>query len=466
MVKDLDFYKKISEASHDEICVSDNKGTIIYCNKSFEQNYGIKRKDIIGKNVSFLMDSGYATKSPIPEVIKTKCKVSLEQDTLAGKKLIITATPTFDSSGNLEYVVENCRDITELNNIKNTLEDTKKQVKRYKSEVETLYRTTLKIEDTVIMNGSAMKPIIDIVKNVSKTNVSILILGESGTGKSSLARHIHYNSKRSNGPFITINCNTISPHLLESELFGYTSGAFTGANSKGKVGLIELADGGTLFLDEIGDIPKDLQAKFLQLIQDKTFIPVGSLKEKKVDIRIISATNVNLLDKVNSRAFREDLYYRLNVIELNLPPLRDRKENLVELIKYYFKRYCINFNEHKTLSKEAIDVISKYKFPGNIRELQNIIQNIILTCNNNYIDVDSLPKFLLKSSKNNFSNSDSTSCNNQDSKKSFDCMIEECEKNIIINSYNKLKSSYKVAKDLNISQSKANRLIRKYTKNI
>ncbi|HCQ5579124.1 TPA: sigma 54-interacting transcriptional regulator [Clostridioides difficile] len=471
---DLEFYQKILEASHDEICVSDDKGIIIYCNKAFEENYGLKKEDILGKNVSFLEDSGYSTKSPIPIVLKTKTKFSLEQDTQTGKKLIITATPIFDENGNLEFTVENCRDITELNNIKNKLEDTKKQVKKYKSEVETLYRTALRIEDTVIMDGIVMKPIINTVNHVSKTDVSVLLLGESGTGKSSLARYIHHNSNRSNGPFITINCATISPQLLESELFGYTSGAFTGASTKGKVGLVELANGGTLFLDEIGDIPQNLQAKFLQLIQDRTFTPVGSLKNKKVDIRIISATNVDLVSKVKEKKFREDLYYRLNVIEIKLPPLRERRDNLVEIIKYYFNRYSSDFNLNKTISKEAVDAIANYRFPGNIRELQNIIQKILLTCTDNHITIDDLPNILTKNihitnngNKTHISQinkviiSDSKSTNYKN--KNFDTLIKEYEKNIILDAYEKFGSSYKVAKHLKISQSKANRLIRKYT---
>ncbi|HBG2459097.1 sigma 54-interacting transcriptional regulator [Clostridioides difficile] len=474
MKLDLEFYQKILEASHDEICVSDDKGIIIYCNKAFEENYGLKKEDILGKNVSFLEDSGYSTKSPIPIVLKTKTKFSLEQDTQTGKKLIITATPIFDENGNLEFTVENCRDITELNNIKNKLEDTKKQVKKYKSEVETLYRTALRIEDTVIMDGIVMRPIINTVNHVSKTDVSVLLLGESGTGKSSLARYIHHNSNRSNGPFITINCATISPQLLESELFGYTSGAFTGASTKGKVGLVELANGGTLFLDEIGDIPQNLQAKFLQLIQDRTFTPVGSLKNKKVDIRIISATNVDLVSKVKEKKFTEDLYYRLNVIEIKLPPLRERRDNLVEIIKYYFNRYSSDFNLNKTISKEAMDAIANYRFPGNIRELQNIIQKILLTCTDNHITIDDLPNILTKNihitnngNKTHISQinkviiSDSKSTNYKN--KNFDTLIKEYEKNIILDAYEKFGSSYKVAKHLEISQSKANRLIRKYT---
>ncbi|TQX22762.1 sigma-54 interaction domain-containing protein, partial [Clostridioides difficile] len=391
---------------------------------------------------------------PIPIVLKTKTKFSLEQDTQTGKKLIITATPIFDENGNLEFTVENCRDITELNNIKNKLEDTKKQVKKYKSEVETLYRTALRIEDTVIMDGIVMRPIINTVNHVSKTDVSVLLLGESGTGKSSLARYIHHNSNRSNGPFITINCATISPQLLESELFGYTSGAFTGASTKGKVGLVELANGGTLFLDEIGDIPQNLQAKFLQLIQDRTFTPVGSLKNKKVDIRIISATNVDLVSKVKEKKFREDLYYRLNVIEIKLPPLRERRDNLVEIIKYYFNRYSSDFNLNKTISKEAMDAIANYRFPGNIRELQNIIQKILLTCTDNHITIDDLPNILTKNIHitNNGNKTHISQINKviiSDSKftnyknKNFDTLIKEYEKNIILDAYEKFGSSYK-----------------------
>ena len=216
MTHDIEFYKKVLETSHDEICVIDKDSIIIYCNKSFEENYGIKRDEILGKNVSYLMESGYATQGPIQKVIDTKSQVSLEQETRTGKKLIITATPGFDENNQLEFIVENCRDITELINIKNKLEDTKQQVKKYKHEVESLYRTTLKQEDSIIMNGSVMKPIMNMVNQISKTDVVVLILGESGTGKSSLARHIHNKSNRAKEPFITINCSTISPHLLES----------------------------------------------------------------------------------------------------------------------------------------------------------------------------------------------------------------------------------------------------------
>lgn len=456
MIYNEEFYKKVIEASYDEICVTDNKGVLIYCNKAFERNYDMKREEIIGKSVLYLPENGYSTIGPVPEVLRTKKAASIEQITTSGKKLILTATPIFDDNGEIEYIVENSRDITELNNIKNKLAFTQNEVTKYKNEIENLYRTTLKIETDIILTGSVMRPIINTINHISKTDVVILLLGESGTGKSSLARYIHKNSKRANKPFITINCATISSELLESELFGYSPGAFTGASSKGKTGLVELANGGTLFLDEIGEIPQSLQAKFLQLIQDKTFIPVGGLKEKKVDIRIISATNCDLLKKVKEKTFREDLYYRLNVIELELPPLRDRKENLVDLIRHYFNKYCTEFNVEKVITKEAIDIISNYNFPGNIRELQNIIQKIILTSPYDIINEKNLPREIFSL--------DSSPYKNEllPLEEDLDTLIDNYEKEIISRVYSHYKSSYKVAKHLNISQSKASRLIRKY----
>lgn len=516
-----DFYQKIIEASHDEICVSDKNGVIIFCNESFEENYGISKSEMIGKNVEYLENHGYATKSPIPLVIQSKNQVTVEQETHTGKNLLITATPVFSNNGEIEYVVENVRDITELNKIKTKLQTTEKEMNKYKSEVETFYRTTLKYEDNIISDGPVMQSIMQTADQVSKANVNIMLLGESGTGKSSLAKFIHQHSHRANGPFITINCAAISPQLLESELFGYISGAFTGASSKGKVGLVELANGGTLFLDEIGDIPLPLQAKFLQLIQEKTFLPVGGIKQKKVDIRIISATNADILAKVKERTFREDLYYRLNVIEIKLPPLRDRGDNLLNLIRYYFKKYSIQFDmKDKVLSDDAIKFIASYNFPGNIRELQNIMQNIVLTSKSDYVDVNSLPEKIIYTIKNNNSNKDDNLsvynnsfisdfdsyndnsiknktdkfsidnnidskivedsqekntisfskvndinfCIDEDNLQDFNNLICNFENKIISEYYNKYKSSYKIAEILGISQSKASRLIRKHIK--
>lgn len=440
-----DFFERIVESSHDEIFVCDKDGYMIYCNKAFESNYGIDRDDMIGKTAMFLNEAGYSNQTPIPSVVKHKKKVSMEQKTITGKTLIITATPVFDENGDIEFIVENSRDISELNSIK-------EKIKLYKNTISSFNKSQSLIYNDTTIKGSSMKSILEIAKNVAKTNVNVLLLGESGCGKTTLAKHIHLNSKRAGKPFITINCSTISPNLLESELFGYEGGAFTGANSKGKIGLVELANEGTLFLDEIGDIPKELQSKFLQLIQDKTFTSVGGVKTKKVDIRFISATNVDLINSVNQKKFREDLYYRINVVELKIPPLRDRKEDLLELIFHFFKKYSNIFNLDKRMSTEVINVLLNYDYPGNMRELENIIQNILVTSSSDYIELHHLPKSVLhhvdfvKDEENN----------------SLDNLMENYEKLLICKYYKNNPSSYKLAKALNISQSKASRLIRKY----
>lgn len=440
-----DFFERIVESSHDEIFVCDKDGYMIYCNKAFESNYGIDREDMIGKTAMFLNEAGYSNQTPIPSVVKHKKKVSMEQKTITGKTLIITATPVFDENGDIEFIVENSRDISELNSIK-------EKIKLYENTISSFNKSQSLIYNDTTIKGSSMKSILEIAKNVAKTNVNVLLLGESGCGKTTLAKHIHLNSKRANKPFITINCSTISPNLLESELFGYEGGAFTGANSKGKIGLVELANEGTLFLDEIGDIPKELQSKFLQLIQDKTFTSVGGVKTKKVDIRFISATNVDLINSINQKKFREDLYYRINVVELKIPPLRDRKEDLLELIFHFFKKYSNIFNLDKSMSTEVINVLLNYNYPGNMRELENIIQNILVTSSSDYIELHHLPKSVLhhvdfvKDEENN----------------SLDNLMENYEKLLICKYYKNNPSSYKLAKALNISQSKASRLIRKY----
>ena len=440
-----DFFERIVESSHDEIFVCDKDGYMIYCNKAFESNYGIDREDMIGKTAMFLNEAGYSNQTPIPSVVKHKKKVSIEQKTITGKTLIITATPVFDENGDIEFIVENSRDISELNSIK-------EKIKLYENTISSFNKSQSLIYNDTTIKGSSMKSILEIAKNVAKTNVNVLLLGESGCGKTTLAKHIHLNSKRARKPFITINCSTISPNLLESELFGYEGGAFTGANSKGKIGLVELANEGTLFLDEIGDIPKELQSKFLQLIQDKTFTSVGGVKTKKVDIRFISATNVDLINSINQKKFREDLYYRINVVELKIPPLRDRKEDLLELIFHFFKKYSNIFNLDKSMSTEVINVLLNYNYPGNMRELENIIQNILVTSSSDYIELHHLPKSVLhhvdfvKDEENN----------------SLDNLMENYEKLLICKYYKNNPSSYKLAKALNISQSKASRLIRKY----
>jgi two-component system, NtrC family, response regulator PilR len=245
------------------------------------------------------------------------------------------------------------------------------------------------------MIGSAreMQKIYATIKKVADTPANILILGESGTGKELVARAIHANSSRAKMPIVVINCGGIPENLLESELFGYMKGSFTNAYSD-KQGLFEVARGGTIFLDEIGELPPVLQVKLLRVVQEKTFRRIGGTEDIKVDVRIISATNQNLEEKVKEGKFREDLYFRLNVIPIHVPPLRERKEDISLLTKHFIEKYAREFNkEIRTMSSYAMELLMNYAFPGNIRELENIIERSVAMESSNII----LPENLLLS---------------------------------------------------------------------
>lgn len=447
------FYKKILDSSHDEIFVTDGNGIVLYCNNAFEKHYGMKCSEIIGKSVWHLIDNGFCSESPIPIVIEKKKQITLDQETKTGRSLVLTATPVFNDLGEIEMIVENCRNIVEIENIKYKLEKTKKQMEMYRSEVEQLRN----IDNNIIYYSKGLEAIFETINRISQMDPNILILGESGTGKSTIASYIHKNSSRKDGPFITINCATISPNLLESELFGYTPGAFTGAKKEGKIGLVELANGGTLFLDEVGEIPLELQAKFLELIQERRFTPVGALKPKSIDVRIISASNQNLEELVKNKKFREDLFYRLKVIDLYVPPLRKRTEDIKNLISYFLNKFNVKYNLSREFTSESISILCSYSWPGNIRELQHIVEQLVITTANRFIVPKNIPLYIKQNVEND---SDEDSMNML----SLKDVIEKAEKNYIVKAYNKYGSSYKIAEALGISQSTANRLIRKYIK--
>lgn len=458
-MENFNFYKNILEASHDEIYVTDGKGIAIYCNKSFEKNYDMKREDVLGKSIDYLLENKICDRSPLPYVMKYKKPFSIQQTTNMGRTMMITATPTFDENGEIEMIVENCRDITELQNMKENLETAQKEMLKYKKEVTELRQKSQDNTDFVI-NSPKLKELTDMVIRISDVSSNVLITGESGTGKSVLAKYIHNNSSRKDESFIKINCATVSASLLESELFGYVSGAFTGANKGGKVGLVELANGGTLFLDEIGEVPLHLQSKFLDLIQEKVFTPIGSTKSKTIDVRIIAATNLNLANQVKNKLFRADLYYRLKVVEIESPPLRERKEDIREIAEHYIRKFENEYNRKIEITKECYEVLINYGWPGNIRELQHVIEQLVVTATNNVVDIEDIPKYIYNG-KDKTEKPESKMFRNND-KLTLEGIIEETEKNIIGEYFEKYKSTYKVADALGISQSKASRLYRKY----
>ena len=326
------------------------------------------------------MKEGIYSESVTIECLERGAPVTMIQR-VNGRDLLATGTPIF-KDGKIFRTIAIARDITEITNLKKSLGEIKYIKDIYEEELEHLRKNQLENKG-MITSSPKMKRVIDLAVRVASVDSTVLIQGESGVGKGLLTEIIHRNSLRTTKPFIKIDCGAIPEKLLESELFGYKKGSFTGANSGGKVGLIELANTGTLFLDEIGELPLDLQVKLLRVIQDRKIMPIGGKEPVDVDIRIIAATNRDLEEMVNQKKFREDLYYRLNVIPIVIPPLRERKEDIPGLILVLLDHYNKKFGFNKKFTPEVTRLLIKHDWPGNIRELENMIERLVVTSGGN-----------------------------------------------------------------------------------
>lgn len=378
----LDLFKEdwtdFLELSNDGVIVADGEGRIIYMNSAAERLEKTGKDSIIGKYAKQLQEEGIYQNSVSVKVLESH-KPETVIDIKNNRNLVITGTPIFKEDGkSIKWIFINERDISKLEMMKRELIGERSKMEFYKKELERMQRNAEEREE--LQTGSPkMKQIMELLTRLAPTEVSVLIEGESGSGKDVHAAWIHKHSHRSEKPYIKIDCGALSENLLESELFGYVRGAFTGARKEGKSGLVEEADGGTLFLDEIGEMPLSLQVKLLRLIQDRTFVPVGGVEEKHVDIRIISATNRSLKQMVKDGTFREDLYYRLDVVSIKLPPLRERKEDLFHFIQLFLKQYNEKHNQNKRVSAAATAMLCDYMWPGNVREMSNVMERLIVT---------------------------------------------------------------------------------------
>jgi PAS domain S-box-containing protein len=383
-------FQEIFRNSFDGIFVADGKGTTLMVNAGCERNYGLRADEMIGKHVSLFERKGYIRPVIAGRVIAERRRISAVQHTHAGKTIMVTGIPLFDDDGTVRRVIINSRDTTELQQLQEELERTQHHLRRMESEIHELRRENLKI-DGVVLHSPCMQRIAALAIRVAKVDTTILVTGESGVGKEVVVKLIHRESSRANGPFIKINCGAIPRELLESELFGYEGGAFTGARRQGKVGLIETANGGTLFLDEIGELPLELQVKLLQVLQDRSFSRVGGTATIEVDVRIIAATNVDLEEMVEAKRFRSDLYYRLNVVPIPIPPLRERHDDVLPLIHFYLQNFNLQYGVARRLSERALQRMLDYGWPGNVRELRNIVERLVVTAPDDLISVDDLP---------------------------------------------------------------------------
>lgn len=382
--------EKIFESAYDEIFVTDGEGMTLRVNLACERHYGMQGIDLVGKNVKDLEAQGIFSPSATRRVIEQKQRINVMQHTISGRVLLVNANPVFDEEGNLIRVVSTSRDLTEVITLKKQLDELASRIEQYDREIATLRKDVQEMADLVTVSDN-MKEVMSTVRKVAVVDSTVLLQGESGVGKSMIAKLIHQWSPRNKGPVIELNCGAIPVNLLESELFGYEPGAFTGARKQGKAGMLELAQNGTIILDEIGELPLELQVKLLRVIQEGKIMRIGGTKEIPLNVRFITATNQNLSEMVKEKKFRADLYYRLNVIPVTIPPLRERKEALLHLIEYYLNHHNKKYGLRKTLAPDVRRCLLQYPWPGNVRELENLMERLVVMVDSEEISVDDLP---------------------------------------------------------------------------
>ncbi len=382
----LDAYQKLSkqqqavfESSSDGIWVTDGQGVITNVNRASLELNGLLGEELIGKNVKDIVARGGVDQAVTLEVMEHKRQISLIQHIKkTDRQILATGTPVFDDSGRLALIVVNERDLTELNNLRRDLAIAKQSQESVRNELKSLMVVELAGRG-IVAESKSMRQVLAAALKLAQLDVTnILISGESGVGKGMLAAFLHNNSQRRDKPFLSINCAALPESLFEAELFGYEEGAFTGARKGGRLGLLQLAQDGTLFLDEIGELPLALQAKLLTCLDQGEFMPIGATKVETIRCTLVFATNKDLKALARRKEFRQDLYYRLDTFSLHIPPLRDREEDIFELGRTLLETYNKKFKTNRFLSSEALDLLQKHPFPGNVRELRSLIRKAVV----------------------------------------------------------------------------------------
>lgn len=444
----------ILETITDAVFIDSNEGICLWCNTACEELYDTDMEEIQGKTVDDLELQGIFSPSVTKRVLQEKRELTIIHENRQGLRLLTTGTPIFDDQGVLQLIITTSRDISGITK--------KKQADGELPlvDVSDLDASALSGSDAaklgehdIVAYSEPMKNVIALARRLAAVNTTVLITGESGVGKGLLARTLHKEGTRWKQPFITVNCGAIPENLIESELFGYVAGAFTGSRSGGKRGYFEAAQNGTIFLDEISELPLNLQVKLLQVIQERQITPVGAVDPIPIDVRIISATNRNLADLVQEGKFREDLYYRLNVVPIEVPALCERTEDIVPLIRLNLAKYNQKLGEHKSISSDAMEILLKYPWPGNIRELQNIVERLIITSSSDLITEEDIFIFIKEAADRNTSPAAATS---------LSAALEKAEKQILAQALDRYGSTRAIAKFLNVSQPTVVRKLQKY----
>ena len=458
MAMEIEYIKDLNKDLHailssiyDEILVVNHKGELIrYSETVINDFWGSNLKDLLGKNLLDLEQKGLFSPSVTRLVLEQQKKVSVVQETKSGRKILAVGNPVFDENGELHRIIIASRDITEATRLKTELHEIKRISEQYKKELDD-FKNKDRFLKKLIYCSPKMEQIINQAKKIADFSSNVLISGESGVGKEVIAQAIHQLGKRSAKPFLKLNCGAIPETLLESELFGYTKGAFTGADKNGKEGYFKRADQGILFLDEIGEMPLHLQVKLLRVLQEQEIIPIGSTIPTKINVQIIAATNKSLEKMVEAGTFREDLFYRLNVIPLQVPPLRERMEDVPVLAFHFLQQLNEKYNKNYHLTPDALNLLEFYSWPGNVRELQNMIERLVVSADDPVIEAEFVSKFLTPG---------------YDFKKSKPVItrvlplqeaLHSVEEQLILLAMKQYKTTTKAAKALGISQSSVSR---------
>lgn len=447
-------HQEVLELFSEGIYVTNADGKTLAVNSMYEKLTGLNREDLVGRLVFELQEEGNFDVLTYPEVIATGKKVTTMQTTKANKNVLCNGYPIFNEEGKISLVITFVRDLTLVNQLKEQIMDQQFMIEKYR-EVNNQRKKEFD-QGTTIIKSAPMVQLMEKLTLIANTDATVLILGETGVGKGVLAQKIHEKSMRSKEPFLKIDCSAIPENLIESELFGYDSGAFSGANKKGKAGLLEMADKGTILLDEIGDMPLQMQVKLLRAIQDQEFMRVGSTKIRKVDVRFIAATNSDLAEEVKKGKFRSDLFYRLCVAVLNIPSLRERKDDILELVNFFLDKYNHKYHKNVSFTEQFEKALLSYKWPGNVRELENFIQGFVVSHENDIFDIGDLPQHMLTDTAELYN------IDFQDVDKSLNEMVGDYEKNLLKKAIETYGSADKAAEALKIDRSTIFRKIKKY----
>lgn len=454
------YYKEISHilnCMEVGIWITDADTCVTMVNDKSMENGGLNRDELIGTTMYELIESGYVLyDSSCIKAVKSGKRESIIQELGEGGYLMATSVPLY-YNGEIDLIVCVERDITEIMQLRKNLEKKETAIETYKSKLIRMMASEFESTDNFIAYSNEMIKVKKMAEKVGELDVTVIITGESGTGKEEIANIIQKRSTRKDGPYIKVNCAAIPEALLESEFFGYEKGSFTGASNNGKIGLFELADGGTLFLDEIGDLPLSMQSKLLRVMQDMEIRRVGGSETIHVDVRIISATNKDLKEEVKKGSFRSDLYYRLFVVPINVPPLRNRVNDIAPLANSFLEKFCKQYSIDVSIDYDAISALEEYNWPGNVRELRNLIERLVVMVPGNTIKPFHIYRTLFKTEHDN-EDIITDDCDDQ----SLADKVANYERAVIEQYVNKYGSLSTAAKALSVDKSTISRKLKRY----